>query len=105
MKEDIQKIELKNIGELRNFSVAEIAYSIYKCHRCDPDVAIIAAYYTYKRKNPKNWSSYRELIGNKMDKIIRIPIIKEEWTEQIFKVYKYNRLSGYKDNWSVLPIR
>lgn len=97
------KMEVKEFYHLRELNSFQIALGLRE-KGCDPDVAVIAAWWVMHNENPKNWAQYMSLAQTKMCNMRiskkPIPKISDHLFKIIMKNYKANKISVHQ---SLLP--
>ncbi len=95
---------IDELGELRRFN-SYVTTMILRNRGCDPDVAVIAAWWVLHNKPPKKWSKHMQ---TSLHKIVELKTKQNEIPEisdRIFKIimdhYRQNKLHGL--SYSLLP--
>ena len=90
--------------QLRELNSYQIAAGLRE-HGCDPDVAVIAAWWVMHNKNPKNWAQYMSLAQTNLLKMRLQKQSAPKLSERIFKLimknYEQNKVGSH--NHSLLP--
>lgn len=79
------------IAYLKKMNVYQIARELCDNHDCDPDVAIVAAWWVHHKEPPKNWSHFLNSALSKFKQIKTRPISKLH-AKLILDNYKENQL-------------
>ena len=92
--------------QLRQMNSYQIALELGRNHSCDPDVAVIAAWWVKHNKPPKNWAQYMSLAQHHIVKIRLskeiVPQISKRLVKLIMDNYEKNKIHGVSQ--SLLPV-
>ena len=88
---------IRSVSELRRYNSYQLALMLRE-HDCDPDVAVIAAWWVRHNKPPKNWAKHMQTAIGKMTKFRvakeRFPKLDDDVFDWIMRTYTLNKIKG-----------
>ena len=76
---------------LKKMNSYQIAKELFDNHSCDPDVAVIAAWWVHHKEPPRNWAKHINTSLSKIHKQKSLSINKEH-AKMILKNYEENKI-------------
>jgi|GEM_PF-6672499 len=98
------EISINNIGDLRQLTLAELAYSIFNSISIDFEYAILSAWHLlhYENLQDRVYNRIASIAGDprKIKKFAKIP---KKYCDQLFNCYSISRVSDHRV--SLIPRR